>query len=70
MSRYRVCSAQRPEDNTGFPENWSYMSLATRWVLGIRPDPGPLKEQPTFFTTGPSAQCLFIKGVGDHSNDF
>lgn len=68
MSRYRVCSAQRPEDDTGFPENWNYKSLATRW--GWESDPGPLKEQPTFFTTGPSAQGLFIKGVGDHSNDF
>lgn len=37
MSRYRVCSAQRPEDDTGFPENWNYKSLATRWGLGIRP---------------------------------
>lgn len=37
MSRYRVCSAQSPEDDPGFPENWTYMLLATRWVLGIRP---------------------------------
>lgn len=37
MSRDRVCSAQSPEDDTGFPENWSSMLLATRWVLGIRP---------------------------------
>lgn len=37
MSRYHVCSAQKPEEDTGFPEDWSYMLLATRWVLGIRP---------------------------------
>lgn len=28
---------QRPEEDTEFPENWSYMWLATTWVRGIKP---------------------------------
>lgn len=28
---------QRPEEDIGFPESWSYMLLATRWVPEIKP---------------------------------